>query len=298
MIDAIRRLILFISLATLTSLVTGPVLAQDSELEFSSTVAEITPMDDGSAVITIVVRGIEIPVTITPDTSIEYQDDDVSLDLLTVGDAIEVEANLVGPDVVAREVKLLGRQWEEFRFKGQVSAVDFDASAPGSDGSQSVTLITVMGVDVYLDDDARVIVRGEGQGVGRGRSTTADITELSEGDRVDVRGIFRDDALWVEHIKIGERDMGEIELEGVVQSLTTDGFTLAVEGAGELVILVDENTEQEGQITAGSEAEVEGIFAEDLSILAFKVESEDDGDDEDEDEDEDDDENDDEDDDD
>lgn len=281
MIKAIQHLMLSL---TLTALTANAAMAQGSELEFSSNVTAITPAGDGPAVITIVVQGTEIPVTITADTAIEYQGDTTPLDLLTVGDAIEVEARLVGPDVVAREIEVIDRQWEEFRFKGDVSAVNLNATAPGGDGSETVTRITVMGVDVFVEENARVIIRGEGR-VGRGRSAPGDISELSVGDQVDIRGIFRDDTLWVEGIRIGDRDMGEIELEGVIQSLTADGFTLNVEGAGELVILVDENTEQEGQITVGSEAEVEGMFSDDLSILAFKVESEDEGDEEDGDED-------------
>lgn len=43
MIEAIRRLILLLAFAALTSLTSSPLMAQDSELEFSSTVDAITP---------------------------------------------------------------------------------------------------------------------------------------------------------------------------------------------------------------------------------------------------------------
>ena len=108
---------------------------------------------------------------------------------------------------------------------------------------------------------------------------------LDTGDHVTARGSYDGMTLWVDKLKIGKRDDGEIEVEGRIQSLLADGFVITIQDACDFIVLIDENTEIDGALMIGDFVEVEGMLTEDTAILAFEVEIDDDDDDDDNDDD-------------
>ncbi len=270
-------------------------LAQDSELEFVSTVVAVS---GEGRIITIRISGIDVDVDITDDTEIDIKGDSFPLTGLSAGDSVEIEGFFApGGRIIAEELSILDRRQQEFSYRGEVSDLDFDAVAPDV-SDDPVARMELLGSDVYINEDARIILRGARAERGRSeQSTFSDLsTHLNVGDTVSARGTYDGTARWVSDLRIGDRNNGEIEVEGQVQSLLDDGFVIRIKDAGDFVILIDEFSEVDGAIRVGASVEVEGMLTEDAALLAFEVdtdandeddEDEDDEDDDDEDEDED-----------
>lgn len=65
----------------------------------------------------------------------------------------------------------------------------------------------------------------------------------------------------------------EIELEGTIDSL--DPLTVTTEEGDTYTVVTNDDTETEGELAPGGEVEVEGVLRPDGTVLAFKIEAED-----------------------
>ena len=142
--------------------------------------------------------------------------------------------------IVADEVNVLDARSEQFRFRGRIAATD----TVGEN-----TIISIMGVDVYVDASTDITRRGSGGG----NSVAA--AELMTGDEANVRGGSQDGLLLAARIHVGSREQGNIELEGEIVGLTGSGFTIDIKGGGTTDIIIDDDTSVSGDI-------VEGVFVE------------------------------------
>lgn len=252
----------------LMSLCAAPgVLAKGSELKFESEIVAIGETDGGIGVLTILVKGFEVPVIVDDDTRIEAGGDEVGLDDLAVGDKVKVDAWFEDSAIVADEVRLLEHESEQFRLRGEISEVEF-AGTPTATGTLESTRITLLGVDVFVDGETDIVSRGSGKG------NRVPASDLLPGDEVDVRGIYDGGLLWADRIKVGERELGFIEVEGEYLEATEDGFRIDLQESGQLRVIVGDETVVEGEAAEGAKVEVQGTLNESLAIVASKVEFE------------------------
>ena len=245
----------------------GGVLAKGSELKFESEIVAIGEADGGIGVLTILVKGFEVPVIVDDDTRIEAAGDEMGLHDLAVGDKVKVDAWFEDSAIVADEVRLLEREQEQFRLRGEISEVEF-AGTPTATGTLESTRITLLGVDVFVDGETDIVSRGSGKG------NRVPASDLLPGDEVDVRGSYDGGLLWADRIKVGERELGFIELEGEYLAPTDDGFRIDLRESGQLRVIVGDDTVVEGEPAEGAKVEVQGTLNESLAIVAAKVEFE------------------------
>lgn len=240
------------------------VWAKGSELKFESTVSEITETESGLGVIKILVKGFHVPVLVDEDTKIENEGDGIDFLDLVVGDSVRIEAYFEDSAIVAEEIRILERDWEQFRFRGEITDIEF-AATPTATTSLDATRITVLGVDVFVDGETKITRRGSGEG------NDVPPSDLMTGDQVDVSGSYTDSLLWADRIKVGERELGDIEIEGEFLESTADGFYIDLRESGKIRVIVDENTEVDGDLTEGSSVKVEGVLNESIQVLATEV---------------------------
>lgn len=252
----------------LMSLCAAPgVLAKGSELKFESEIVAIGEADGGIGVLTILVKGFEVPVIVDDDTRIEAGGDEIGLPDLSVGDKVKVDAWFEDSAIVADEVRLLEHESEQFRLRGEISDVEF-AGTPTATGTLESTRITLLGVDVFVDGETDIVSRGSGRG------NRVPASDLLPGDEVDVRGIYDGGLLWADRIKVGERELGFIEVEGGYVEATDDGFVINLRESGQLRVIVGDETVVKGEAAEGAKVEVQGSLNESLAIVAVKVEFE------------------------
>ena len=65
----------------------------------------------------------------------------------------------------------------------------------------------------------------------------------------------------------------EIEFEGIIDTL--DPLTITDDEGNTFTVIVDDETEVDGDLVAGTEVEVEGVLRPDGNVLAFQIEIED-----------------------
>jgi Domain of unknown function (DUF5666)/Carboxypeptidase regulatory-like domain len=209
----------------------------------------------------ITVSGVEVDTD--ANTRIEDRDETpLTLADLKVGDVVRVEGMLqAGGKVLAREIERVTAPGQnEALLRGLVSAVDASKST-----------FAVSGLTVSTDASTRLV----------GIATLAD---LNVGDRVLVQGTLQPDgsvkARLVVRRPVAPPEREETELEGAITSITPpDRF----EVAGKTVV-VDSSTRFEGEhdsgltfadLKVGDRVEVEGVAQADGTVLARKVERDD-----------------------
>ena len=199
-----RRIVLTFSLL-LFAFGSSLAVAKGAEIKFSSLVSAINQTDSNEGTVTVSIHGIGVPVIINADTEIEESGEEIDLAALSVGDFVRIRAFFSDAGIVADEVNVVDARSEQFRFRGLITATD----SLGED-----TIISIMGVDVYVDSSTDITRRGSGSG----NSVAA--AELMTGDEINVRGGNQDGLLLATRIHVGSREAGNIELEGEIVGLT------------------------------------------------------------------------------
>ena len=166
-----------------------PGFAKGSDVRFRATVVSVSQTSETDGTVTVRLQGFEVPIIVNGDTEIESFGDEVGLAGLTAGVFIKVAGFFSSDGITAEEIDILDISEGEFRLRGTIST-----TGPVSGG----TLITLLGVDVLVNEDTAIERRGPDDGI------TAD--DLAEGMVADARGIFDDGQLVATRLKIGNRD--------------------------------------------------------------------------------------------
>ena len=249
------KLILGLVFLILTS-GSGLLMAKGSEIKFNSLVVSVNQSGDGEGTIVVSVRDIDIPIIVNLDTEIEESGEEIDLEDISAGDFVKVQSFFSDEGLVADEITVLDERSEQFRFRGAITATD---------SLDDTTIITLMGVDIVLDDSTDITRRASGNG------NSVAPSDLVPGDEVNVRGGISDGRLLAARIHVGNREQGIIELEGEIGDVTDTGFSLALDGGGSTTVVLNEDSSVSGEIVAGAFAEVEGQLDADLSLIAFEV---------------------------
>ena len=252
-----RKIVLTFSLL-LFAFSSNLAVAKGAEIKFSSLVGTISQTDGREGTVTVSIHGIDVSVIINGDTEIESGGEEIDLPTLSVGDFVRIRAFFSDAGIVADEVNVLDERSEQFRFRGLITDTD-------TLDENTITIITIMGVDVYIDSATDITRRGSGDG----NSVAA--TELMKGDEVNVRGGSQDGFLLAARIHVGNREQGDIELEGEIVAVNDSGFTIDIRGGGTTDIIVDGDTSVSGDIIVGAFVEIEGQLDSAFAVLAFEV---------------------------
>lgn len=232
--------------------------SQDSDIRFTSPVLGISQTDTGEGTVTITAEGVPVQIGVNRDTEIEVGGEEVDLSGLSVDDVVKVDAFFrADGGLGAREITVLNRRGEQFRLNGLIDALtEVDATT---------TAVTIMGVDVIVDDDTRIIARG----MGGGNSVT--VAELAVGEQINAVGRLRDEQLHATRVHIGTRSPGEIELSGLITTLDSDSLVLNMRRGGAATVLFNTNTAVSGELAEGAFIEVEGMLGSGLVITALEI---------------------------
>ena len=239
------------------------VLAKGAEFKFESFVIAVSQSDTDLATVVVSLHGVDLPLIVNGDTEIRSGGDEIDIVDLSIDDFVKVDAFFSAEGIVAEEIAVLDERGEQFRLSGRLT---------GNTELDGNIFLELLGLDIKVDDSANITRRN----VGSGNSVPA--SDLVAGDEVNVRGTFENDELLATHIHVGSREQGGIELEGEIFGLTDNSFKLNLSSGGKLVVVFDDNTEISGELADGKLVELEGRFAENLSILAFELVVDEDGD--------------------
>jgi hypothetical protein len=134
------------------------------------------------------------------------------------------------------------------------------------------TLITLLGVDVLVNDETRLFQRGSDDPLAA--------SELAVGLIGDVVGIFDDDQLVATRLRTGSRASEAIvvEFDGTIASI--DGATLMIDtdGGGLATVLVTDETRVRGDLVVDAFVEIRGTLDENLAVVATSIKVDRDGD--------------------
>jgi len=158
---------------------------------------------------------------------------------------------------------VLDNQNAQFRVRGLVTAVLT---------ADDITTITVMNIDINVDEETDIIRRASGRG------NDIPPSELAIGDIVNVSGGLKNDFLHAVRVHVGNRLEGEIELEGEISAVNEGDIVVLIDGAIPIMVVIGENTSVSGDLIVGAYVEVEGQFNEFLAVLGFEIVVDEDGD--------------------
>lgn len=237
-------------------LVSPPSTSPGTEkVEFTGTIESITPPR---------LRVSGRTVETNAETEIKRGDTRISVTALKVGETVKVEGSLL-PDqsVLARglEVKSPDEDDDEVEFTGTIESI-----TPPS--------LRVSGRTVVTNADT------EFEGEGR----TGSLADFKVGDRVEVEGtLLSDGSVLARELKKleGDDDEKEVEFKGRIESITppslrVSGRTVQTDSATK--IERDDKTITLTDLKVGETAEVKGTLLADGSVLARKIEVEEDDD--------------------
>ena len=133
-------------------------------------------------------------------------------------------------------------------------------------------LITLLGVDVLVNDDTAISRRGPDEGV-----TAAD---LAAGMVADVRGVYDEPQLIATRLKVGNRESEGVvvEFEGVISAMEDSTLQVDTEGVGAAAVVVTDETRVRGTLEVGKFVEVKGALNEALAVVAEEIKVDKDGD--------------------
>jgi hypothetical protein len=238
-------------------------MAKGSDIRFRATVVRVDEAADGGATVTVRLQSVDVGILANADTEIESQGDEVGLDGLSAGAFVKIAGFFSADGIVAEEIDILDTVDGQFRLRGAISAV-----GPVSGG----TLITLLGVDVLVNEDTEIQRRGSD-----GELTTV---ELAVGMVADARGIFDDNQLFATRLKIGSRESDGIivEFEGTISAISGGTLLVDTEGGGAAAVVVTDSTRVKGTLEVARFIEVKGTLNESLAVVASVVKVDDDGD--------------------
>lgn len=257
------KLLSTIALASLLSLFQTTLLAKGGEIKFTSTIISVSQSDSDIGSIEVAIHSVTVPIIINGDTELTEAGEEISLAELPAGAFVRIDSFFSDEGLVADEVEVVDKRDEQFRFRGEIDAVDLVAGN---------TVVTLLGVDVTLVDDTDITRRGRGSG------NDIAATDLVVGDLVNVSGSLSEGSLVATRVHVGTREQGNIELEGDITSVADSQISITIDGGTELVVFFDENTSVVGELAEGVFVEAEGQLQADLSLLAFEIVTDEDGD--------------------
>ena len=240
----------------LLSLSTNSALGKGSDLKFQSLVSAVTQDDTNIGTVTVSIHGLDVVVIVNGGTEIIESGEEIGLASISVGDFVEISGFFSAEGIVAEEIKVLDERSEQFRLRGLISAVETVGES---------TFITLLGVEVTVNAATDITRRGSGGG------NSIATTDLMVGDEANVRGGLEDGVLVAARIHVGTREPGNIEIEGVILSVTDTGISIQIDGGGAIDIVIDDNTIVNGDLVVGAFVEVEGQLNSDISLIAFEV---------------------------
>ena len=123
--------------------------AKGGDVEFHGTLTKVDNTTTPS--ITLRVSGIDVKVSATPDTEVELHGDEIGLAGLHVGDFVKVIGFFANSGITAREIVIIDQGDGEFRFRGSTTAVKTTAGG---------TQVSLLGIDVLVNDDTKIERRG------------------------------------------------------------------------------------------------------------------------------------------
>ncbi len=240
----------------LMALASQPGLSKGNDVEFHGTVTKVDLANAATASITLRMMGFEVPVKVTTDTDVDSQGDEVQLSDIHVGDFVKVVGFFANSGITAREITILDRGDGEFRLRGSIIAIH---------SASNGTLITVLGVDVLVNDDTKLERRGSG-----GPFTTAN---LAVGQNADARGFHRDGQFIATRIKIGNRDEDSIRVhfQGKIIGILVNGLTVDTQGGSSATVLIGPTTIVTGTPAVGRFVDVRGTLNVFLQVVASRV---------------------------
>lgn len=259
---SIRLGLVFVT-AALSVAFSASALAKGSDVSFRGTVDSVTQTSDTEATVTIRLQNFNVEVLVNGDTEIESDGDDVGLAGLTAGTYIKISGFFSTDGITAEEIDILDTNEGQFRLRGLITA-----AGPVTGG----TLITLLGVDVLVNDDTVIERRGSDVEI------TAD--ELVAGMMADAAGLFDDPDLIATRLKIGDResDAVKVEFEGTIDSISDTMLTVDTDGGGSAVVLLTDSTRIIGELVLGTFVEVRGTLNEDLAVVDAVIKVDEDGD--------------------
>ncbi|GAB5497718.1 MAG: hypothetical protein PsegKO_00290 [Pseudohongiellaceae bacterium] len=257
------KLLSTIALASLLSLFQTTLLAKGGEIKFTSTIISVSQSDSDIGSIEVAIHSVTVPIIINGDTELTEAGEEISLAELPAGAFVLIDSFFSDEGLVADEVEVVDKRDEQFRFRGEIDAVDLVAGN---------TVVTLLGVDVTLVDDTDITRRGRGSG------NDIAATDLVVGDLVNVSGSLSEGSLVATRVHVGTREQGNIELEGDITSVADSQISITIDGGTELAVFFDENTSVVGELAEGVFVEAEGQLQADLSLLAFEIVTDEDGD--------------------
>ena len=262
----LQSMLLSLAFFALTSLVSpASVFAGGSDVRFRATVVSVDQTSDTEAIVTVRLQSFNVPIIVNSDTEIESSGDEVGLAGLTAGAFIKISGFFSPEGITAEEIDILDSIEGQFRLRGTISAA---VSVSGG------TLITLLGVDLLVNEDTAIERRGPDDGI------TAD--DLAEGMVADARGILDDTQLVATRLKIGSRESEAVivEFEGRVASI--DGTTVLVDtdGGGLAIVILTDSTRIIGELDVDKFVEIKGTLNEALAVVdaVIKVDNDGDGD--------------------
>lgn len=248
-----------------------PVWGKGSEIKFDSIVNSVTVTDIDAGTVDILVKDFTVSLIVNGDTEIISDGAEVTLDDLEVGDSVSVEAFFSTAGITAEEIVVLENRFQNFRLRGEISNVAYGVPSP-ADSSSTVTRITLLGVDVYVDDEVKITQRGSNLG------NHVEGASLAPGYDISVHGKFSD-VLWADRIHVGTRMARQVEVDGEISEILEDGsYLVALKNGGTVTLLLNEESEVSGDLATGAFVEIEGMFDESLRIVATEVVVDEDGD--------------------
>ena len=180
-----ETLFLNVILLTLLLLSCGLAQSQSSDLKFHSVVSAVNQTDTAEGTITVSIHGLDVDVVVNGDTEIEESGEEIDLVSISAGDFVAISSYISDLGIVADEIHVLDTRIEQFRLRGFITATDTVAET---------TFVTLLGVEVTVDGDTKIVRRGT--------DNLLAPTELSVGDLANVRGTFKDGVLLVTRIHV------------------------------------------------------------------------------------------------
>ena len=261
----LRSMLLSLAFFALMSLVSpASASASGSDIRFLAAVAGVVQTSETEGFVIVRLQTFNVPIIVNGDTEIELSGDEVGLEGLTAGAFIKLSGFFSPDGITAEEIDILDAFEGPFRLRGRISA-----AGPVSGG----TLITLLGVDLLVNEDTDIERRGPDGGI------TAD--DLAEGMAADASGIFDGTQLVATRLKIGSRESEAIlvEFEGRVVSI--DGTTVLVDtdGGGYLaIVILTDSTTIIGELAVNKFVEIKGTLNEVLAVVDAIIKVDEDGD--------------------
>lgn len=258
---------------------------QEIEGDYAEVDGIIKDLGADSIVITTEKRG-DITLEVTPETVIRIEDEGtVDFADLQVSQYVEAKYDVTSLEALKLEVDI---DEEEGEVEGIITAID------GANQTVTITAEEEGDITLQVTPDTRIRIEDKG---------TAAFADLAVGQQVEAE--YDESSMDALKIKVDDdedRDNDEedeedkeeenindngdednFEIEGTVESISSDGNSIVVNGQ----TIIIQGAEIEGTLTVGAVVEAEVAAQSDGSLVAQEIEVEDD-DDEDDDEDEDD----------